>query len=50
LDFGVPDFNGGGMTTPHLDEDSDLDGGYDAAGVESEIGDNLEILDCGNGK
>jgi hypothetical protein len=47
LDFGVPDFNGGGMNPAQLDVDSDLDGGYDAVGVESDIGDNLEIMDCG---
>ena len=44
----MPDFNGG-LTPAHLDADSDLDGGYDAVGVESDIGDNLEILDCDNG-
>ena len=33
---------------PNLDIDSDLDGGYDAVGMESDIGDNLEILEAEN--
>ena len=36
------------MNPGQLDDDSDLDGGFDAVGVESDIGDNLEILDCDN--
>jgi hypothetical protein len=37
------------MTPGNITVDSDLDGGYDAVGVESDIGDNLEILDVDNG-
>jgi hypothetical protein len=46
LDFaGVHDLE---YAPPNIDVDSDLDGGYDAVGIESDIGDNLEILEAEN--
>jgi hypothetical protein len=32
----------------NFDVDSDLDGGYDAHGIESDLGDNIEILEAEN--
>ena len=38
----------GGMIPLNIDVDSDLDGGYDA--LESDLADNLEILDMDHGQ
>lgn len=36
------------MTPSHYEGDSDVDGGYDAIGFESDIGENLEVMDMEN--